>query len=267
MAHGPADHGLPVRRALIAGAAALGVVAGGHALVWRWAVQTVADQYAQWAAQQRVSGWTIASAEPSRGGWPLAAELTLPQARAETPERAVPRLSWSSERVVLGVALLHPRTLVVRAEGMQRLRIGQGTELPFTTDHLRATVPIEPGVPARAVDVSVENLRAGLPVRGQPANGLTVALLSLHADSKPAAVQGEAALSFAGSAQDVGLPPPPPGRAWPFGARVASVSVEGEVTGPVPPRLRSASQGERLAGRWRHVRNPPPRTRLGAARA
>jgi hypothetical protein len=237
--------GVAMRRALIAGAAALVVIGGGHALVWRWAVQTVSTQYAVWVAQQRAAGWIVTSGEPMRGGYPLAAQLVLPQTHIEEASKSGPsRIGWTGERVVLGVALLHPRTLVISAEGLQRLRLANDAELPFRADRLTATIPLEPGAPARSVDIAATNLRAGLPMptrqdadaQGDPptAAGLTVALLALHAESKPSAAQGEAALSFSGSAQDIGLPPPPAGRTWPLGARIASVSLEGAVNGPVP---------------------------------
>jgi len=260
-----------MRRALILACAVVLVAVGGEALAWRWAVGTMADRYAAWTAQQRAHGVAIGSGDPVRGGWPLEARLTLPQARIEAGGG---RVAWTADAVVLGVSLLHPGTLTVSAEGMQRLHVASGFapafDLPFTADRLRATIPLEPGAPAREIDIAASHLRAGLLMGAQEGgattgdgaadggatsgggSGLTVALLSLHAASTPAAAQGEPAISFAGSAEDIGLPslPAPPGqapRAWPLGPRIASVSIQGAVTGPLP---RLADPLARAAG-WR----------------
>jgi hypothetical protein len=241
-----------MRRALILVVFLVVALVGAHALAWRWAVGTLADQFAAWAARERAHGLTVSSDPPIRGGWPMAAELTLPQTHIEQGGASPARIAWTAQRVVIGVALLHPRTLTVGAEGMQLLRLGDGPELPFTADGLRATIPLQPGAPAREVDIAASHLRAGLPLGaaadgGTATGGLTIALLSLHATSTPAAAQGEAALAFAGSAQDIGLPGLPAGHVWPLGPRIASVSVEGAVNGPVP---RAADPVAKATG-WR----------------
>jgi hypothetical protein len=226
-----------MRRGLIWGVAGVALIVGAHGLAWRWAVGKVGEQYALWVTQQRALGVVVTSDAATRTGWPLSARLILPNMRIAAAPRqgGATGASWSGERVVLGVDLLHPRTLVINAEGTQRLQLGSGPVLPFRADRLRAVVPLEPGAPARAIDIGATNLRAGVPLgEGAEGAGLIVALLSLHAESKPAAPQGEAAISFAGSAQDIALPPPPPGRAWPLGPRIASISVEGAVNGPLP---------------------------------
>ncbi len=227
---------IAMRRGVIWATAALAVAVGGHTLLWRWAVGTVSDQFALWETQQRALGLTVTTGTPTRAGWPLAAQLIIPQAHvADAPHGSAQSFSWTGDRVVIGVALLHPRTLVISAEGTQHLHFGTGPDLPFTADTLRAVVPLEPGAPARVIDIRASNLRAGLPLGGESgAGGLTIALLSLHAESKPAAAQGEPAISFAGSAQDIGLPMPPPGHSWALGPRIASISIEGAVDGPLP---------------------------------
>jgi hypothetical protein len=228
-----------MRRRLVALAALLVLVIGAHALVWRWATGTIDAQYERWVSEQRGHGWIVTSGEPVRGGWPMDASLILPQPHiANATQATAARLAWDGERVVIGVALLHPRTLTIRAEGTQHLRLGDGPDIPITAERLVGTVPLTPGEPAREVDVSGRHLRAGVALASGAADeasgGLTISLLSLHVASNPGAGRGEAALSLAGSAQDIGLPPLPAGRSWPFGPRIASVSVEGTVDGPLP---------------------------------
>lgn len=237
-----------MRRLLIIPLGALVLLVIAHTLLWRWAEGQLELGFAAWVTAQRAQGWTVTNARPIGGGWPLGAELTVPELflAGGAPEIPV-STTWSADRVVLGIALLHPRTLSLSFEGMQRLRLADGPDIPYTADRLHASIPLEPGVPARSVDISATNLRAGLPEGGTATNGLTIALLQTHLDSRPAAAQGEPAVSFTGSAEDIGLPPPPPGRSWPLGSRIASVSVEGAVTGPVP---RAADITTRATG-WR----------------
>ena len=227
-----------MRRILIIGMGLLVLLVAGHMLAWRWAEQRLNQGFASWTAARRAAGWTVTSGTPVQGGWPLAAELTIPDLFIAGGQPDIPGgLTWSTARVVLGVALLHPRALSIGMEGMQRLRLAEGPDIPFTADRFRATVPLEPGVPARAVDVAVTNLRAGVP--GEAAagetvpHGLTVALMQMHAELKPAAAQGEPAIPFTGSAQDISLPNTP-NVAWPLGPRIASLSMEGALNGPLP---------------------------------
>jgi hypothetical protein len=207
-----------------------------HALVWRWAVGTVTQQYGLWVQQVRSQGLVVTAGTPERTGWPFAAQIRLPDVSlVATARDQAASVSWTSEHILLGVALLHPRTLVIHFEGIEHVRLGQGPEVSFMADRLQATVPLEPGAPAREVDISGANVRADMPVGGTGgAGGMTIALLSLHGASKPAATQGEPALSFAGSAQDIGLPPQAAGKAWPLGPRIASISIEGALNGPLP---------------------------------
>jgi hypothetical protein len=224
-----------MRRALIAAVAVVIVLVAGHTLIWRWSAARLASGYADWVQAQRALGWTVTNGEPSSGGWPFSAKLTIPDVFLSGGRPDIPGgLTWSGDRVVLTVALLHPGRLAIAPEGMQRLRVADGADIPFTADQLAVGVPLDADAPARFADLSATNLRVGLPEGGIAANPLTLALVHVHLDSTPAAAQGEAALAIAGSAQDIGLPAPPAGRAWPLGPRIASVSFEAALTGPWP---------------------------------
>jgi hypothetical protein len=224
-----------MRRALISAVAVVILLVAGDFLVWRWAASRLDAGYAGWVQGQRAAGWTVTNGEPSTSGWPFSAKLTIPDLFLSGGRPDIPGgLTWSGDRVVLTVALLHPGRLGIALEGMQRLRVADGADIPFTADQLAVTVPLDADAPARFADLSATNLRVGLPEGGIAANPLTLALVHVHLDSTPAAAQGESALAIAGSAQDIGLPAPPAGRAWPLGPRIASVSFEAALTGPLP---------------------------------
>src|SRR6478736_7374081 len=102
-------------------------------LYWQIAVRHLEDGFAAWVAQQRAAGWTEANQAPARGGWPLAATLTVPTISLAGGSPDIPGgMAWSAERLVLSVALPRPDQLRIAAEGRQRLRISGNPEVSYT---------------------------------------------------------------------------------------------------------------------------------------
>jgi hypothetical protein len=215
---------------------------GGHFLLWRAAAQRLEKNFAGWQAMRQHAGWTATTGQPTRGGWPLAATLTLPDIFLKSADMLIPEgipngipegLTWSAERVVLRIALLQPGLLTISAEGTQRLRRGDGPDIPFRADRLRLTFPLERGFP-RWAEIAVDDLRAGLPAMGgagDAAAGLTIGTLQARAEFKPAAPQGEAAIAFTLHTEAIGLPPNIPSA---LGPRIAEIGLEGALNGPLP---------------------------------
>jgi hypothetical protein len=208
------------------------VLLAGHALYWRWATQRLDQGFLTWAADRRAHGWVVRAGEPGRGGWPLAASLTVPGLHVEGGQSDIPDgFAWDAERVRLSVQLLQPRSLAIAAEGAQRLRLSNLPEIPYTADRLHADIPLEPGVPAHVADIVARDLRAGMPAGKEATSGLTIGLLQVHGEVRPAAPQGEPALAFTTSAEAIGLPPD---FRWALGSRISSLSINGALNGPLP---------------------------------
>jgi hypothetical protein len=204
----------------------------GHALYWRWAAQRLEQGFLAWAADRRAHGWVVRAGPAERGGWPLAASVSVPGVHIEGGQADIPGgFAWDAERVRLSVGLLQPRSLAIAAEGMQRLRLADLPEIPYTADRLHADIPLEPGVPAHVADIDARDLRAGMPAGKDATSGLTVGLLQMHGEARPAAPQGEPTLAFTTSAEAIGLPPH---LAWALGGRISSLSVDGALNGPLP---------------------------------
>ncbi len=204
----------------------------GHTLYWRWATQRLEQGFLAWAADRRAHGWVVRAGEPERGGWPLAAAVSLPGLHVEGGQADIPGgFAWNAERVRLSIRLLQPRLLTIAGEGMQRLRLGELPEIPYTADRLHAEIPLEPGVPAHVADIAARDLRAGMPAGKDATSGLTIGLLQMHGEFRPAAPQGEPALAFTTSAEAIGLPPD---LRWALGGRISSLSVDGALNGPLP---------------------------------
>ena len=221
------------------------LVAAAGTLYWYVAVRSLESGFAGWLAERRASGWTATVGRPVRGGWPLAATLTVPDVLLTGGEPDIPGgLSWRTERLILRTDLLRPGVLDIASDGMQHLRFADRPEVPYTADRLHLTLPLPPGGLPRSATIAARDLRAGIPTGRDATASLTVATLDLHLDFKPAAQSGEAALGFALDASAIGLPAI---LARPLGPRVASLTLQGALDGPVP---RTRAPGERAAA-WR----------------
>jgi hypothetical protein len=221
------------------------LLAAADTLYWYLAERNLEDGFADWLAGRRAAGWTATVGRPVRGGWPLAATLTVPAVFLRGGAPDIPGdLTWSTDRLVMRVALLRPGLLEVASGGMQRLRLGEGPEIPYTADRLQVALPLQTGAQPHSADLAARDLRAGMPAGGDATVGLTVGSLRLHLESRPAAQAGEPALDFSLAAEAVG---PPAFIARSLGPRIASLTLKGMLDGPVP---RTHALAERAAA-WR----------------
>ena len=79
-------------------------------------------------AQQ--SGWHFDIASGTRGGWPLAATLTLSAPRLHGADTLVPGgITWSGERIVVVFSPVHPRRITILAGGTQTISAGEAAPL------------------------------------------------------------------------------------------------------------------------------------------
>jgi len=221
-----------LRRTLIlAGLAALFALGAGHTLLWRAMASELEAGWRDWVALRRAAGWRVEHAAPVRGGWPLAATLTLDRVRLEGAATTLPGgMALASDRVLLRVTLPRLDRLVVELPGQQRLRLGR-TELPFTADALQAVLPLERGTPPSSLEATAERLRIGTPV-----GGLELRSARLSLSGSASATEEEPALAVSFGAEGVELPAAPAGAAAAaFGRRVESVAAELALSGPVPP--------------------------------
>ena len=97
------------------------LVAAAGTLYWYVVVRNLDSGFAAWIAERRASGWTAAVGKPVRGGWPLAATLTVPDVLLTGGEPDIPGgLSWRTERLILRTDLLRPGVLDIAAVRLPR---------------------------------------------------------------------------------------------------------------------------------------------------
>ncbi len=224
-----------MRRLLIALAVLLAVAGGGSFAVWRWAVGQMQTQWDAWSAAQQALGWTIAHGEATSGGWPLAAELSLPNLTISGLAADLPGgVAWSAERVTLRVSVLEPRLALAVVEGAQRLRLSLAPEAGYTAKRFVFSVPLPPDGPPRAVALDASDVRF--------ANGASAGLLQSHVEAAPDAASAQ----FRVSAEAISFPPPPAPQPA-LGAHIASATLEGAYSGALPA---SAASPAAAAAQW-----------------
>ena len=191
-------------------------------LYWWISVARLADGFSAWMDARRQEGWTVSSGAPTRGGWPWAAILTVPDIVLHDSEPDIPGgVTWSADRLRLRVVLWRPAILQLAPQGTQHLRVSDGPDVPFAAKRTSLTVPLSNASPY-AFDLNVSALRAP---------SLTMGSLRLHGELRPEAQSGAPALAFSLLAQSI-APPPPLARA--LGPRVASIAADGALDGPLP---------------------------------
>jgi len=225
----PGRAGPLAARLLLGSAIALALVAALHALLWRWAGSEMQAGVDAWVASRRALGWRVTHGPAQRGGWPLAATLTLPDVELNGGTATLPGgFGLAAESLVMRVALPRLDRLLVAMPGRNRLRLGE-LDLPFAADRLSIAVPLERNVLPREATAEAERLRLAT-----PAGSFELRSLRLDIETRLTATEGEPALQLALRAEDVVLPPTPPALVA-LGRQLERATLEAALTGPVPP--------------------------------
>ena len=228
------------RRFALIAAAALVVLAAGHALLWRAMADQLEAGWQNWVQLRRAHGWQVEHAPPVRGGWPLAATLSVDRLRLDGAAATLPGgATLAVQRAVLRVELPWLDRLEVALPGQQRLRLGS-TEFPFTADTLTAIVPLERDTLPNTAELAAERLRIGL-----PGGGVELASARLIVRGSASATEAEPALELNLFAEGLDLPPAAPGDPLArFGRRIATLSAELALSGPLPSGRAPAARAE-----------------------
>lgn len=221
---------LPKRRrwrALFGLATLLLLIIGGISVYWYVVARQVSEGYLAWIAARRAEGWTVSSAVgPTLAGWPRVGGIDVVDFRIAGGQPDVPQgVSWETEHLLLGLDLLHPDHLDVLASGGQRIGQMGAPGVPYTTELTRLRVPLRSAAPT--AEVTVRALRVA-------ADGLAIGAARALLTADPNAGKGQAAVVVNLNTQEIVLPAQVN---WPLGRRVASLSGDVAINGPIPPPL------------------------------
>jgi hypothetical protein len=206
--------------------AVLVLLAAAHTVAWFVVTGRMETAFAAWMAGLPAAGWTAAAGPVSRTGWPTEAAIEVPNLVVSGATDDVPGgVTWRAERLRLAIAVTEPRLLRLNAMAAQHLRVGPLPEVGLTGERLEATVPL---TGAASADLTGKNVTLAL-----PAGAVGIATLAAHGAADPAAARGAPALALTASAEAIALPKPA-GGTWALGDRIASVSFDAALSGPVP---------------------------------
>ncbi len=221
------------------------LVVGADTVYWYVIEQNLEQDFGFWLAEQRAAGWTANMGRPVRGGWPLAATLSVPAVSLQGGEPDIPGgLAWGAQELLLRVNLLRPTVLEVAPRGAQHVRLADGPDLPYTAGRLRVTMPLAPDPQSSWVALEANDLRVVLPWRSDATAALGIGELGLRADVSPTAAAGAPAVGVSLHAEAIDAPSE---IARLLGPRIASIALEGALGGPMPT-MRSITE---RAAAWR----------------
>jgi hypothetical protein len=217
-------------------------LAAADAVYWHLSVQRLQAGYADWVADRRAHGWSIEAGQAQTGGWPAAANLSIPHFTIHGAEADIPGgVSWSAATLQLRLPLFHPGNLEIIPQGEQQMRLGVAAEIPYTAEHLTGMLTLRRAGEPLLVGIEASNFR----IQGSGrSRGISVAGVRLHGSFDPGAAKGEPAASVQLAATQIGLPP---GFHSPLGDAIASTEADLSISGPVPP----VAGITRRARKWR----------------
>ncbi|HEY6432579.1 MAG TPA: DUF2125 domain-containing protein [Acetobacteraceae bacterium] len=211
------------RRLLISLTLTVAAFAVGVSAYWYVLTERLSAGFTTWVEGRRADGWTIGYTDVVRAGWPVSARLVVPGFRITGGQPEIPAgVSWSAARLTLDIHLLHPADLVLQASGEQRLGPAGQPGYPYSAELTRVTLPLnDPAAPALISAQMVRTRTSGLTI-GDVEGSLAVA-------TDASSMNSAAALRL--SAASITLPAAVP---WPLGAHIASLAIDGAMTGPLP---------------------------------
>jgi hypothetical protein len=192
-------------------------VVGGDTAAWLAATGYLERGFDGWATRQREAGWRVSSGPLRRGGWPIAATVTVPDlAVAEGADGVPGHVAWHANAAVLGLTVQNPTLLTADIQGSQTLRIEPGPEVSFTADRIHIEVPLARASGAPIASLEVRNLRGA---------GTTIGLLTGQATDGPTPT-----LTMSTEAIEL-----PSDRQWPLGPHISSLAIDATLRGGLPP--------------------------------
>ncbi len=220
------------RKILIAVSGLLVLVCAAGVLHWYLIAGRLEAGFQAWIADRRAQGWSVRTGSVGRGGWSPAATLVVHDFEISGGEPSIPGgIGWFTPRLVLSVDLLDPWRLTIIPEGLQALRLPDGTSVSVVAETLELGLSGGTAPDRMVLELSGAGIRADLPNADGGQSAMAVVAAEGRLELLPSAVAGDKAASFQFTVNGIKLPS---GTRWPLGGHVEVVSAEGTVLGPLP---------------------------------
>jgi hypothetical protein len=226
------------------------LLAVGWTAIWYVMAGRVAAHVLAWEQQQRAQGWTIIHGPPRRGGWPMAAGVTLPRIAISGGAQYLPSgLVWQAGALTVALDIRHLGALYWGVTGRQSLGFGKAPAIPFQATTFAGQVKLSPAARPPLFQLHAAGLIAAIMAADGTRQPLSIATLdAAEAADGTADVTGNA-LVLAATMTGVGLPP----HLLPaLGQHLLSLSFDMALSGPVPTE-GPAPQPAALATAWRNA--------------
>lgn len=142
--------------------AILGAIVAADTLVWFTACRRLDDGARAAAA---AAGWSLSADAARWRGWPVAAEIVLPNAILRSGPDIIPPLAWTAGTQTLRLDAAHPTLLTVSAAGPQTITLADAAPVPFTASTMIATLDLTQHDPARLHATDLDITTPNGPVR------------------------------------------------------------------------------------------------------
>ena len=221
------------------------VAAIGDTIAWYFAVRQMRDGLADWIAARRAAGWSVNVAAPEPGGWPLAATLTLSDVALRAARPTYRTASTGGLSAWWCASILSVRSCCGSRPRARNTCASPTRPHPYSAGRLRLLVPLQADPSAQALELRGEGpagQRSGWRRRRRP----DARSAGRGCRGEPGRAEGQATVSMSVKADGIGLPTR---LNWPLGPRIASVVLNGALTGPLPRRDRADSGRHSVARR------------------
>ena len=146
---------LPIALALVL------LLAIASTAVWTIACQRLEADARTLAA---ANGWSLEAGPARWRGWPVAAEIDLPNVALRAGP-TLPPLVWTAPQARLRIALLHPTLLTATGFGQQAIGLAGAPAVPFTAKDLHVVIDLTGADPVRAEFAGLDAATPAGPVR------------------------------------------------------------------------------------------------------
>jgi hypothetical protein len=219
-------------RRLLLPASIVAVIILAHTGAWWWLTNRMEAETEAWQAARRAEGYVVSAGVPARGGWPLRAEVSLPDVTLATGQPgAADALAWQVPALRLVFTPWQPTDITVEIDGTQSVRAGAAPPLVVNAEQSTILIPLTEAGQAAGAVMRAHGISLLLPGGAVEAGQLWLTL-------RPAEMQ----LSLSTLTLPI--------RNLPFGGSIASLYLHARSSVPLPPQrdLAAALAAWRAAG-------------------